>query len=163
MADYKLDIFQTLTAADTKQSNWLEKQPVEAQKGFVPLVFMRWMSSVNSSVDLAEWQILAVNEYMNLDFWALSDYPDLVFKLGCTVGRGRKQKHDWIPMTARKLKNKAMQFLAETNPRSSWDEIEMLMGLHDVDSFKDLLIEHGLQKEQEKELMTAFKKYSENK
>jgi hypothetical protein len=159
MAEYKLDIFQTLAAADTKQMDWLEKQPAEAQKAFSPLVFMRWLSSVNGSVDLAEWHLCAVNEYMNTDFWALADYPDLLYKLGCMAGVGKRQKHDWIPMAStRKAKNKALEFLAELNPRSSWEELDMIIGLHTIDTFKELLIECGVQKEQEKELLASFKK-----
>jgi hypothetical protein len=106
LTDYKLDIFQTLTAADQQKMDWLEKQPIENQSGFVPLVFMRWMSSINSSADLTEWQILSVNEKINKNFWLLSDYPDLIFKLGCSTGIGKKQKHDWIPIVSNKKNTK---------------------------------------------------------
>lgn len=159
MAEYKLDIFQTLSAADTQQMTWLDKQPVEAQSGFVPVVFMRWMSSVNSNADNAEWQLCAVNDRMNKNFWLLSDYPDLVFKLGCSTGLGKKQKHDWIPLVSnRKTQNKALAFMGEVYPRASWNELTMLLKKHSLDDFKELLIDNGIQKDDEKDLITAFKK-----
>jgi hypothetical protein len=159
MADYKLDIFDTLSASDKKNFDWLDKKTAEEKKGFSPLVVMRWLSSVNSSADISEYYLCSVNENLNKNFWALTDYPDLLFKLGCVCSIGKNQRHDWIPMVSNKqTKNKALNFLGEYYPRLNWKELELIFKNMDIEEFKELMLDSGIQKEEEKELIAAFKK-----
>ena len=59
----------------------------------------------------------------------------------------------------RAAKNKAYEFIAELNPHLSNSDIDTLMGLNTLETFKELILEAGVQKEDEKELIAAFKKY----
>jgi hypothetical protein len=48
--------------------------------------------------------------------------------------------------------------LGEVHPRASWQELDMLLKMYNLETFKELLIDYGVQKEDEKDLITAFKK-----
>jgi hypothetical protein len=97
MADHKLDIFETLKAINKHKADWLDNQPEEARKGFLPVIVMRWMSGVHS-----EYQVQALNQFVNPYIFSLYKYPDLLYKLMVAVAEGGYSRATWIkgPTTA---------------------------------------------------------------
>lgn len=156
--EFKFDIFKLLNAADKKQMGYYSKLSADEKKSISMIVFMRWFSTISNSRELEEYQLLAVNEYLNKDFWELSDHPELIYKLSCLMGIGATLRHEWLPFASKKMSSKIINFFGEVYPRLSWKEIDDVISKYTTEDFKELLIEYGIQKDEEKELITAFKK-----
>src|SRR5277367_5086586 len=93
--EHKLELFKVLGAVDTKQSQFYDELSDEEKKSvpFVPI--LRMLSSVSDQSPYAEYHILMVNEILNQGFWDYLKYPDLLWRLMCIVGSGRKQYHSY--------------------------------------------------------------------
>jgi hypothetical protein len=107
---HKLDIFDTLKALDYRELDFYDRLSPENQKGFAPLVSMRWMSGVADG-PRSEALLRLVNETVNRNFFDLAKYPDLQFRLMASCGLG-PQKHQWIPMQAAKRRGGRIAELA---------------------------------------------------
>ena len=70
---------------------------------------------------------------------------------------GSNQFHPWIPPSKQKKgkQGKLLKWLQELYPTYNDDELELLINANDVQNFKDLAEEMGMDKKQIKEL---FKK-----
>lgn len=159
MTERKLDIFQTLAAADMKKYNWLDEQTPEAIKEFSPLVFLRWYSSVASNDDNALYMILYTNTLLNINFWEISKYPDLIYKLASSFGLKKKLRHEWIAMSNKKKKpNKIKDFMFELYPTYGEKEIDIMLSLMSKEEFLELLDDNGCSKEEIKEYAKSFDK-----
>lgn len=156
--EFKFDIFKLLNAANKKQMNYYANLSNDEKKSISMLVFMRWFSTVSDSKEIEEYQLLAVNEYLNKDFWELSDHPELIYKLSCMMGIGSTLHHEWLGFANKKNSGKIVNFFGEVYPRLSWKEIDSLISQYSIDDFKELIIEYGIQKNEEKDLIAAFKK-----
>ena len=156
--EFKLDIFETLSAIDRRDGNFLQSQPDEIQKAFVPRVVLRWASSVNGPN--AEYYIEATNQFVNVDMDSLSDHPELQYRLMAMCGIGSKLRHNWIPITKSKSRSptKLHEFLAEYHPLASSTELDQLLNMHSREDFVQLLQDAALNQSDTKELMNAFDK-----
>ena len=166
-----LDIKDEMLYADCKGFDWLASQTEEMAKTFSPLVAMKWQSVVQnphprddipysypSTDDVAE-AIRTVNEVVNVNFWELSKFPDLQWRLMCAAGTGQPFKHGWVNMaTARKKVGKIDQVFLELYANLSDEELSILRGKYDADSFKQLLLDMAKSDAEIKDLMTEFKK-----
>lgn len=92
---YKNDIFEVIKHIDNKDYQYFENLPEEKQKEIQPYVLMRWMS-VCSNEKLHNNITQKINNNVNKNFWVLSKYKDLQWKLLCTTGSKQFVKHQWI-------------------------------------------------------------------
>lgn len=157
-AEHKLDIFDTLSAIDKRQKNFLSDQPEEARKGFAPPVVLRWAASVDGKKDISEYYLLAINERANTfskDLW--SQHPDLLYRLMASCGLGSKQRHQWIPFPS-KSKNisKARDFVGSFYPQYKEYEIDMIMDGFTPETFTEFVYSAGLTPTEEKEVLKSY-------
>lgn len=154
----KLDLGATLYAIDVRDKDYYDKLSDDDKKQYAALVLMRFISSAPNQGGLHEYHVTAVNDVVNLDFWTLSKHPELQHKLLTVCGTGKKQFHNWIPMSKRQAAGKVREFLNIAMPGLSDLEFEIIMKQYNNDSFKHLLHEYGLQDKEVKEILDQFKK-----
>jgi hypothetical protein len=160
--EYKLDIFDLLGAIDRRDTGYLSRQPADAQKAFTPTVALRWASSV-SGASAADYLML-VNEVANLDFYALSDHPELQYKLLAVCGNGKTQRHTWIPLQKSGTQaTKVHAFVAKYYPLASLSEIEYVVSQFTRESFLQFLNSSGCDPDEHKEVLTAYDKKTGSK
>lgn len=154
--EYKLDIFETLSAIDTRDGDYLQKQPEDARKAFAARVVLRWLSS--ASGPLAEYYIEASNQLVNVELDSLHNHPELQYRLMAMCGAGQRIRHNWIPLPKSKIKTspRLHDFLANYHPLASAKELDFLLRMHTREDFANLLTDAALNPKDIKELMNAF-------
>lgn len=154
---YRLDIFELLTAANRHDLTYLERQPLDAQKGFMGRVALRWLSATSGAN--AELQLRLTNAAVNTNFDALVDYPDLQYRLMAMTGMGKSQRHVWIPLPKNgKSPAKIQAFLLKSYTTASVDEIDMILSRHTLETFTDLVNESSCTAQEAKELIETYRK-----
>jgi hypothetical protein len=151
----KLDIFKLLNAVDTRNGDWLSEQSEDVRKEFAPPVIMRWVATVTDS-RAAIYMLWMVNEQVNVHLFALHQHPDLVYRLLASCGMGRKLSHQWLAGNKRKVNNKAFALLAQHHPEANERELELLMGLHTAETFRQFVDDCGVQANEAKEMLKAY-------
>lgn len=158
--DYKLDIFDVLGAIDTRDQKFLERQAEDAKNGFLPRVVLRWAGTVPNG-QLSEHYIAMMNEFVNIDFDALRDHPELQYRLMAMCGAGRRTKHEWIPMPKQqtlKTSPKIAAHLAQFFPLANSTELEFLLSQFTRETFTDFIAQTGCSPKETKELIDAYDK-----
>lgn len=156
-----LDIKDEMYHAGKKNFEWLSNQPEELRKTFSPLIAMKWFSVDYSEPD---HYIFMVNEFLNIaDFWEISGkHPDLCWRIMCAIGKGRNdgdRTHGWIPLANRKKSvSKVDAIFLKLHPQLNEEEIAILKGKYDVESFKQLLRDMAMDDKEIKALVDEFKK-----
>jgi hypothetical protein len=98
MANYKLDIFETLGKIDNRRSGDIYSKLSESErKGFAPLVVMRWMSGTSD-----ERQILMLNEFVNPMVFTLSSHPQLLMQLLQVASSKQSKRYTWLGVKSQK-------------------------------------------------------------
>lgn len=155
---YKLDLASVLQAIDKGDLNFYSRLNDEEKKGYVPLVLMRYISSVTDQNKNAAYAVMATNDLVNVGFWQLDKHKELQHKLLCLCGLGNKQYRPWLSYKSRKAKNKIYEFLMEQYPLLNDDEIELIYSNLTTETFKEFLINNGMLDKEIKDLMTEWKK-----
>jgi len=142
---HKLDMFgKVLPALDRRDRNFYNNLTDEEKKGYSALVLMRAMSSLGDQNPHAEYELLAVNDIVNIGFWSLSKHTELQHLLLCTAGLGSKQYHPWISAKGKVTKTNLIdQFFMEMNPGMNEQELELMRSQHDPKSIKRLAQDAG--------------------
>ena len=79
---YKLDMFgKVLPALDKGVKDFYNKLEDEEKKGYSALVLMRAMSSLGDQNPKAGYQLMIVNDFVNIGFWELSKHTELQLSL----------------------------------------------------------------------------------
>jgi hypothetical protein len=162
VATYKLDIFQeVLPAIDQHDFGFLERQPEEARKGFAAPVVLRWASSIRGQY--ADLMLLMVNSRANLDFFDLTQHPDLQWRLLASCGIGINARHDWIPMPARSRPSSAIHdFLTQHWPEANEAELNLILKQFTRESFIDFVRGCGLSPTDEQATFDAYDRFTGN-
>ena len=157
---YKLDMFgKVLPALDKGVKDFYANLSDEEKKGYATLVLMRAMSSLGDQNSRAAYQLIMVNDFVNIGFWELSKHPELQHYLLCMTGLGSKQYHPWIAAKGNKSKTKLVdEFLIELNPGCNETELAILKNQHDSASIKRLAKDAGKNDAQVKQLTEDAKK-----
>ena len=100
---YKNDIFEVLKQIDNKNYQYYDTLSEEQQKEIQPYTLCRWMSTIAGQEEIHELLTLNINENVNKNYWELSKYKDLQYKLLCTCGVKKFVRHQWIPQSKSKL------------------------------------------------------------
>lgn len=98
-----LNLNSELAALDLKDRQFRQKLTDEERKKFSPYLMMRYSASVEGSVDLQAYYLMATNENVNKNFFELGKKHDELQWLTCTTvspGMG-KQRHYWHGAPAR--------------------------------------------------------------
>lgn len=157
--EYKLDLFRTLNAIDTRQRDFFDKLNQEEKKAYAPLVTMRWISSCVDQSGYHEAYLHVVNEMVNQDFWRFSkEHQEFQHILLATCGMGVKVRHEWIPMCKNFKVGKLAEFLLQAFPGANALETHVIIQKHSVQDFQELVKTYGYDKNEEKEIVDQFKK-----
>lgn len=152
-------MFKTvLPAIDTRKKAFYDILSEEDRKSYAALVIMRYMSSLSDQSPNQEYELLMVNDLVNIGFWELSKYPDLQHLLLCVTGLGSKQYHPWIAAKKRASRTPAIdELLRELHPDCNDTEIEILRMQYDARSIKQLGYDAGKSDAEVKELVDNAK------
>lgn len=96
---YKNDIFEVIKHLDNKDYGYYDSLTDEQKKDIQPYTLMRWLSTASGNEEIHKLMTILVNENVNKDFWQMSKYKDLQWKLLCTCGLKKWMRHQWIPMS----------------------------------------------------------------
>ena len=142
---YKLDMFKTvLPALDRNDKAFYSKLSDEERKGYAAVVLMRAMSSLPDQNPSAAFELLMVNDIVNIGFWELSKHPELQHQLLCCAGLGTKQYHPWISAKGKSSTTpKVDALLIELHPGLNSVELEILRSQFDAASIKILAQDAG--------------------
>ena len=160
---YKLDIMTVLEAADRGIKDFYNNLTEEEQKAFAPRVLIRWLSTVSDKSNHKEYAILATNDLVNLGMWSLSKHPELIWLLMTVAGTGKKQYHQWIPMSKGASSTpKLDQLITQVWPHTNSQEQQMLKKLRSNEQWRELAQDNGWDDKQIKDLVNELKKISQD-
>lgn len=158
--EYKLDIRTLLEAVDQGRREFYQNLTDEEKKGFVPVVAIRWLSSLPDNNPLKEYALLAVNDLVNNSVWSLGKHPELLYLLMTVAGSGQKMYHPWIAGISRKTSS-TPRFDALLNSLylgCNSEEIALARTQYSVEQAVELALRSGLDDRGVKEIRDELKK-----
>lgn len=96
----KLDIFEVLKEIDSGNRTFLDTLEDDVKKDFVPLVTMRWASSVGGM------QAVLLNELVNPMVFKFGNQPELLYKLMVASSDGKQRRYRWLKSKSKTKANK---------------------------------------------------------
>jgi hypothetical protein len=150
----KLPLSDVLGAIDRRDFNWYGNLDAEKKKAWSSWLFIRYASSTKGKDrdDL----LLNTNEFVNKHYGDIYKHEELVWKLMCLTGTGKKQYHEWIKAPNSKIKKDAIsQFVSETYPTMNGIEVELFLKMNDVSDMKQMATDMGMS---DKEVSEIFEK-----
>lgn len=154
-----LELSKLLIELDSANKSYYNSLSPEEKKAYVPLVLMRYMSSLGSQSPYSAYAVLAVNDLVNVGFWQLNKHPELQHMLLCLTGIGSKQYRPWIPQKSKKSSTNAIDlFFKELYEGINEDELYILKHSYDKNTFKSLAMSAGKTDKEVKLLMDEWKK-----
>lgn len=121
---YKNNIFDVLKEIENKNYQYYDRLSNELQKEIQPYTLCRWMSVMQGNDYQHENLTLKVNNNVNKNYWILSKYKDLQWKLLCTCGSRHFVKHQWIPVNKSPM-DKNYKIIREFYSNLNDDEFKM--------------------------------------
>lgn len=136
----ELPLNQVLGALDKKDMKFWDRCTPEQQKKIAPFLLNRYMSIVKGSAELHAYYLMATNQRVNVNYFALSKHPKLIWQLLCTVSPGMgNQFHQWIGNKKKKSSNTDIRKrLAELYPNYKEDELDLLASITTASDLKEL-------------------------
>lgn len=148
-----LAIHNEMAAFDRKDYGYYDRLDDDQKKQFSPYILMRWGSTVEGNDDISKYYAVAVNEFVNGDFWSLNKHKKLQWLICCTASPGiGKQKHYWLGANKRESSNPFKKYLMEYYPNMKLDEIDLILKTHSIEELKDWLRRCGLDEKTLKQL-----------
>lgn len=137
----KLDIGNEMRQFDRKNRNFYDELSDDERKKFSPFLMIRWGSSVEGSRDLQEFYLIATNERLNKNFFALSKHPKLQWLLATTVSPDLgTPRHNWISPKKKVAGESAKRKqLVAMFPLYKEDEIDVMMKIVTDKEIKEFL------------------------
>ena len=138
MSDLPLN--KVLGALDRKDRKFWDKCTPEQQKKIAPFLLNRYMSIVKGSAELHAYYLMATNQRVNVNYFALNKHPKLVWQLLCTVSPGMgNQFHQWIGNKKKKSNTSDIRKqLAVLYPNYKEDELDLLTSMTTAKELKEL-------------------------
>ena len=153
----KIPLNDVLNAIDRRDYNWYSNLPDEQKKKWSSWLFLRYASSVKGSG--AEDALLNTNEFVNKHYVDLYKHEELMWKLMCLTGTGKKQYHEWIKApNSKKKTDKVSEFVSELYPHLKSDEVELFQILNSVSDIEQLAQDAGKSQEEIDEIFGKKKK-----
>lgn len=155
---HKLDLTAVLNALDKQDLNFYQRLSEDEKKSYVPLILMRYMSSLSDQNANSAYALLATNDLVNIGFWNLSKHQELQHLLLCLTGLGKKQYRTWLPMKKSKKSSKLVKWISEQNPEYNEVELDIFISKFTKDTWATYLKDFGMDDKEVKELVEAWKK-----
>ena len=150
----KIPLNEVLSAIDRKDFNWYANLDAEKKKAWGSWLFLRYASSTKGKDK--EELLLNTNEFVNKYYGDIHKHDELVWKLICLTGTGKKQYHEWIkPPNAKIKKDMISQFISEIYPTMNGDEVELFQKMNNVSDLKQMAGDMGMT---DKEISEIFEK-----
>lgn len=147
---YDLDLFTTLNAIDNNRQDYYNNLSDREKKAYAAVVLMRYMSSLPSQNPQCANSVLFVNDIVNVNLWATSQFPDLQHRLLCVCGIGGKQQRPWIAASQKKRSSSSLvdQLLLDIDPWMNSEELQLVKSMHDKNSIHVLALDAGYTEKQ---------------
>jgi|TARA_R110000782_G_C14459132_1_gene373202 hypothetical protein len=141
MSDIPLNTI--LGALDNKRMDFYDTLTAEQQKKVAPFLLNRYMSLVKGNQELAAYYLMATNQRVNTNYFALSKHPKLVWQLLCTVSPGMgKQFHQWVGHKKKGASSKGLsdirKQLSVIYPNMKEDELDLMSTITTKKELKEL-------------------------
>lgn len=152
-----LDLKDILNAIDSKDFDFYSRLSDKEKKAYIPKILMRYVSSLKD--DPTGISIMATNMLVNKEFWALYGHEELIHKLFCICGSGKRNSfRTWISPYKEKGMTKLRSFIRQYYDSVSNEELDIIIKSFDTDELKTLINESGLPDKEIKELLGELKK-----
>jgi hypothetical protein len=146
----KLSIANEMAQFDSKNRQFFDELSEEERKKFSPFLMIRYGSSVSGSRDLQEFYLIATNERLNKQFFAVNttQHKKLQWLMATTVSPGLGTfRHNWIAPKKKESTNTAVRKqLAELFPHLKDDELDLLAEITTKKELDTYLRELGQEK-----------------
>lgn len=138
-----LPLNTVLSALDQKDMKFWDRCTTEQQKKIAPFLLNRYMSLVKGNQELAAYYLMATNQRVNTNYFALSKHPKLVWQLLCTVSPGMgKQFHQWVGHKKKGTSSKGLsdirKQLSVIYPNMKEDELDLMSTITTKKELKEL-------------------------
>jgi hypothetical protein len=138
-----LPLNTVLSALDQKDMKFWDRCTTEQQKKIAPFLLNRYMSLVKGNQELAAYYLMATNQRVNTNYFALSKHPKLVWQLLCTVSPGMgKQFHQWVGHKKKGASSKGLsdirKQLSVIYPNMKEDELDLMSTITTKKELKEL-------------------------
>lgn len=146
-----LEIKHEMAAFDRKDRDYYDNFTDEDRKKFSTFLMLKYGANVSGNAGYQAYYLMATNEIVNRNFFALGKHTKLQWLLCTAVSPGRgNQFHYWLNGKKKDKDNSAKieKFLAEQFPNLKDDEIELLALINDKRDIDDLARELGLDDKQ---------------
>lgn len=152
-----LEIKHEMAAFDRKDRDYYDNFTDEDRKKFSTFLMLKYGANVSGNADYQAYYLMATNEILNRNFFALGKHTKLQWLLCTTISPGRgNQFHYWLngkKKDSNAANAKLTKFLAEQFPDLREDEIELLAQINDKRDINDLARELGLDDKQIKSFL----------
>ena len=146
----KLSIANEMAQFDSKNRQFFDELSEEERKKFSPFLMIRYGSSVSGSRDLQEFYLIATNERLNKQFFAVNttQHKKLQWLMATTVSPGLGNfRHNWIAPKKKESTNTAVRKqLTELFPHLKDDELDLLAEITTKKELDTYLRELGQEK-----------------
>lgn len=134
---------------DRKDRDFYDSLTDEERKKFSNYLMVRWGSAVQGSQELQEFYLIATNERLNKNFFAVNKHPKLQWLMATSVSPGMgTHRHQWIaPKKKEAGSNEVKKILLELYPTMKISDIETLAAVIDKKELRQYLREHGNDKD----------------
>lgn len=141
----KLNIGNEMHCFDRKDRGFYDSLSEEERRKFSNYLMIRWGSTVEGSRDLQEFYVIATNERLNKNFFAINRHPKLQWLTATTVSPGLgTHRHTWIPVKKKASTSKnGRKMLLEILPTAKEHDIDILLAINDIKSVEKLYYDHG--------------------
>ena len=144
-----LNLNSELAALDLKDRQFRQKLTDEERKKFSTYLMLRYSASVEGSVDLQSYYLMATNENVNKNFFELGKKHDELQWLTCTTvspGMG-KQRHYWHGAPARSKSERYLDRLIarvqEKLPEWKTSDVELWVRLNGETATEQWILKQG--------------------
>jgi hypothetical protein len=141
----KLSINNEMAQFDRKNRGFYDELTDEEKKKFSNFLMIRYGSSVQGSTDLQEFYLIATNERLNKNFFAINRHPKLQWLTATTVSPGMgTQRHQWIaPRKKEPGVGTIRKQLADMYPHFKDNELDLLAKITNKKDIDDYLKSSG--------------------
>lgn len=128
----KLSIQNEMREFDRKNRDFYNSLTEEERRKFSNYLMIRWGSSVSGSRELQEFYVIATNERLNRNFFAVNQHPRLQWLMATSVSPGMgPQKHQWIaPKKKDAADNEVKKILAGLYPAMKSSDVDIMSRLN---------------------------------
>lgn len=143
----KLSLSSELSALNRKHREFYDNLSDEERKKFSAYLLMKYGANVEGSVELQEWYLRAINEYVNVNFFALNKHPKLQWLTLTTVSpQFGNQRHYWLNAKKKTSdkSSKKIKFLLKLYPTHKVKDIELMADLNTDQDLRDLAVSLGM-------------------